>query len=813
MGKNRCIGSFVLILTMILGLYIGGNPVAALGKVQNIKVDENYQMSWDAYSGATQYTIRIYLENQTVSKRAVIERTNSCNIGKYLKSYNINNQTLKLQVDAETTSASGDATLIASGSITYVYDGADPALEVPQNLRIEGNYLKWDAVAPANDKPVYYRAHATCWKKTTDGQADFYSNSVETRDNKISLDYFLFDGEWDYSLSVQARAAGCMTAESKTLSAKLKANFPTTISNVKVKDGVISWDSIEGADYYYLNISREAGGGVDAYLQARDVYTENGRSMAVIQKFIHAMAHKGDKVSFSLTACKEVQEDKVMYKQPQVITKTYDMTYTQDESVLPIKIGGKTQSSVDSVLFSYDRLYYFPEQNRLCLRYFGHYNETFPVDEGFTGALIESDKPLIIAGDGVLKADCPILYAKGGVVFEEGSEIEIEGVGYGIKAKSVTINGKELTVKASKSPAITSTNDITISKDTQYVVAQTTSGKAALKCSNGQISMTYKKIEVPENGTLGADKKYVYKQDGTTIASDVKIVYATPTPTPAKPGKPANVKAVSSSTTSVTVSWDAVKGANGYEVWRGTSETGTFSKTGAVTETSRRCPGLSTGKIYYFKVRAYKEVDGTKYYGNFSDVVSAFAKPAAPAAPDGTKAVSASATSVKVSWNEVAGATGYQVWRGTSETGSFTALGSVTTTSRTCTGLTCGSTYYFKVRAYIEVNGTRIYGKYSTIVSAVPKPSKPTGVKTTVSSATAVTVSWNAVSGATGYEVWRATSASGTFSKTGAVTETSRRCPGLTTGKTYYFKVRAYKTVNGEKIYGPYSAVVSGVAK
>ena len=183
MRKNRCIGSFVLILTMILGLYVGGNPVAALGKVQKIKVDENYQMSWDAVSGAPDYRIGIQLANKTDYSLFFIVHTNSYDLGRGLKSYEVKNQTLKMKVEAGTYVSSSDFTVIASTEFTYKYDGADPALEVPQNLRIEGKYLVWDAVAPANDKPVYYRAHAVCWKYTEDGEADWHSNTVETRNN------------------------------------------------------------------------------------------------------------------------------------------------------------------------------------------------------------------------------------------------------------------------------------------------------------------------------------------------------------------------------------------------------------------------------------------------------------------------------------------------------------------------------------------------------------------------------------------------------------------------------------------------------
>ncbi len=311
---------------------------------------------------------------------------------------------------------------------------------------------------------------------------------------------------------------------------------------------------------------------------------------------------------------------------------------------------------------------------------------------------------------------------------------------------------------------------------------------------------------------LTAGTTYYYKVRSYKMVEGQKVYgdYSSVVSAETLLAKPAGVKAVSESATSVNVSWNAVSGAAGYQVWRGTSSTGTFTAVGSVTGTNRVCSGLTTGTTYYFKVRAYKEVSGKKVYGDYSTVVNAAPK---PAAPSNVKAVPETTTGIKISWSAVSGVTGYQVLRSTSATGTFTAIGSVTETSRVSTGLTAGTTYYYKVRAYKEVNGTRIYGAFSSVVSAMPKPTAPGGVKATVSSATKVTVSWNAVAGATGYEVYRATSATGTYSKLGTVTTTSRACPGLTTGTKYYFKVRAYVEINGTKYYSNYSSVVNATPK
>ncbi len=64
------------------------------------------------------------------------------------------------------------------------------------------------------------------------------------------------------------------------------------------------------------------------------------------------------------------------------------------------------------------------------------------------------------------------------------------------------------------------------------------------------------------------------------------------------------------------------------------------------------------------------------------------------------------------------------------------------------------------------------------------------------------------MAGVTKYEVWRVTSSGGTFYKLPDTTALSYANTGLTTGKTYFYKVRAYRLVGATKVYGGYSAVV-----
>jgi hypothetical protein len=69
-------------------------------------------------------------------------------------------------------------------------------------------------------------------------------------------------------------------------------------------------------------------------------------------------------------------------------------------------------------------------------------------------------------------------------------------------------------------------------------------------------------------------------------------------------------------------------------------------------------------------------------------------------------------------------------------------------------------------------------------------------------------VTWKAVAGASKYEVWRSTGGGAyTLVATSATTACTNK--GLKTGRTYSYKVRAYRLVSGKKVYGAFSSVSS----
>ena len=180
----------------------------------------------------------------------------------------------------------------------------------------------------------------------------------------------------------------------------------------------------------------------------------------------------------------------------------------------------------------------------------------------------------------------------------------------------------------------------------------------------------------------------------------------------------------------------------------------------------------------------------------------------------GIKATSNSYNSIKLTWNKaINGANGYAVYRSTSKDGKYTLRKTITsknTIEFTDTGLDTNTTYYYKVRAYRMIADKKKYGSYSEIVCAKPVLSKTT--ITVSSKSKKATIKWNKVLGASGYKVYSATSSDGTYSLKKTITSIntlSYTNTNLVSGKTYYYKVRAYRNVNGKVVYGPYSAVKS----
>jgi fibronectin type 3 domain-containing protein len=257
------------------------------------------------------------------------------------------------------------------------------------------------------------------------------------------------------------------------------------------------------------------------------------------------------------------------------------------------------------------------------------------------------------------------------------------------------------------------------------------------------------------------------------------------------PSSPEGLTVTATTKNTISLTWNAVTGATSYRLYRDTSADGSFATevyhghADSYTDT-----GLASDTLYYYKV-ASENTGGT---GPLSAAVSGRTLPFTPDAPGGLTVGTVTSTTVALSWNETAQATGYEAYRDTSPTGSFaTLVYSGPATSCTDTGLTPATTYYYRVRG-VNANGN---GDLSDAVSCRTEsgvPPAPTGLAVVSPNAWTLVVSWNAASEALGYELYRDASETGVFDLKvydGTGTSYTDNDPSLQRDTEYWYKVLA----------------------
>lgn len=159
----------------------------------------------------------------------------------------------------------------------------------------------------------------------------------------------------------------------------------------------------------------------------------------------------------------------------------------------------------------------------------------------------------------------------------------------------------------------------------------------------------------------------------------------------------------------------------------------------------------------------------------------------------------------KIYWNSVSGATKYWIYRST-DGKNFKYYDTTTKTSYTNNATTIGKLYYYKVKAVKVIDGTNKASGYSNTKSIRCKPAAPS--LSIVRTNGKPQIYWNCIDSATKYWIYRSTDGVN-FSYYDSTTKTSYTNKSTTKGKTYYYKVKAVKVVNGSNIASAYSGVKS----
>lgn len=270
----------------------------------------------------------------------------------------------------------------------------------------------------------------------------------------------------------------------------------------------------------------------------------------------------------------------------------------------------------------------------------------------------------------------------------------------------------------------------------------------------------------------------------------------------------------------VKVSWNRVKDASKYYIYRSTKKSSGYKKIATVkNKTSYTDKKAKLGKTYYYKVKSNKSA--------YSKVKKISVNKIAQVQ---NVKISGSKTA-NITWSKVKGSTGYKIYRSTSKTSGFKQIASINNKQNSYTdkNIDFDKNYYYQIKAYknikvknkkktyFSVKADKIGFKISKTNSdknnddsdksdksdktdEADNPVIPT-VSNEGDGTGKVDLTWTAVSGATGYMIYRNTAAGTkittdkiitTIASTGessySYTDTS-----CTTGVKYYYKIQSLK--------------------
>lgn len=339
--------------------------------------------------------------------------------------------------------------------------------------------------------------------------------------------------------------------------------------------------------------------------------------------------------------------------------------------------------------------------------------------------------------------------------------------GYPQTSEAITIsvtNPPKLSTPTAKTTTYTESGT-TISWNAVTNATGYTIYRGTTKLKSGYTSTSY------TDSSAGAGKSYTYYVSATASGyyeSAQRSISTTNQPKLATPSL-----AASYTLTSTTISWSAISGTSvKYKVWRGSTYIGEQTATTYTDSTA------GAGKSYTYKVTAI----GTNAYDSNQASISTSnnAQLATPTA----KTTTYTETSTTISWNAVTNATAYKVYRGsTLLTSTLTATSYTDTTS----AAGAGKSNTYKVSA--TATGYYESAQRSISTSNPAKLATPTGLSysNTVSS---TTITWNAVTNATAYRIYRGTTLVASSNTTTSYTDTASAA-GAGKTNTYYVSATA----------------------
>ena len=337
-----------------------------------------------------------------------------------------------------------------------------------------------------------------------------------------------------------------------------------------------------------------------------------------------------------------------------------------------------------------------------------------------------------------------------------------------------------------------------VSKATDYIVEHYVNG--TWKQVGTTSSLSYKVNGITQNGVnmfrVKARRNYsgVYYNGGYTyVNAEVTDIPSTVT----------GIRSTSNTSTSNTITWNASKKAEGYEVYQWIGTTDSYKLIGTTTSTKFTNSKKSSGTMYRYKVRAFNNVDGQRIEGAYSSEFTTCTLPANVS----FSLCSTDVDSITLNWNKVSKATGYQVEMYTN--GTWKTLSTLSGTSYTVSDLSQNTAYRFRVRAIRNYNYINYYGGYTEKDITIRPANTPEGLSSSVNTSSSNTITWKSMNGVSGYSVYQWIGTTDSYRKLGDNAYPYYTNSGKSSGTMYTYRVKAYYVSDNVMQYSKPAQVVT----
>jgi len=247
---------------------------------------------------------------------------------------------------------------------------------------------------------------------------------------------------------------------------------------------------------------------------------------------------------------------------------------------------------------------------------------------------------------------------------------------------------------------------------------------------------------------------------------------------------PGNLHLIETTTLRIKIGWNTATEATKYNIYKYFDTIDRYEKIDTISEISYTDNNVEPDKTYYYKVSSI--VDDNESLISIPITVSTLQP-----IPVNVKATIITTINTKIEWDLIRGSSGYNIYRSTDNGVSYTKLNSeiIAEHNYADSNLLPNTGYYYKVSSIN--NGIESFQSSSIYVNTLSPI--PTNLQAFSNSTNKINLSWNIVSEASGYNIYRSIDENGTFIKINptVISQTEYSDDNVTPFTAYYYKISA----------------------